>query len=148
MKKRLYIVLFIICVVFMSTGCSKVWTATQMLITSTPDMIVETLEEKYPEKSFEVVEQDGLYYNVVDGDGIEFQVEPIMSNFSRFWCTDNYLDVYFQANGIVDQCNEVLARYDVENRVEIGEKFEHNERLVYGRLRYVSIKFCGVYVCI
>ncbi len=142
MKNRLYIVLLMICVVFMSTGCSKVWTATQMLTTSTQDMIVEILEEKYPEKSFEVVGQEGLYYNVVDADGIEFQVEPIMSNFSRFWCTDNYLDAYFQTNGIVDQCNEVLERYGVENRVEIGETFEINLGVIDNYENCVQMAAC------
>lgn len=103
----------------MCTGCSM-WQ---------PDIskeIVKTLEEKYPQKTFEVVGQEGLFYQVTDADGIEFVVEPLMSSPIRFWCTDNYLDAYFQADGRVERCNEILERYGVENRVEIGEPFELN----------------------
>lgn len=142
MKKRLCIFMCIMSVVLLSFGCNQARSVMQSFNTSTQDTIVEILEEKYPEKSFEVVEQDELYYNVVDADGIEFQVEPIMSGFSRFWCTDNYLDAYFQANGVVDQCNEVLARYDIENRVEIGEPFELNLGVIDNDENCVQMAAC------
>ena len=118
MKKKIYIFLMIASMTCMCIGCSKA--------TSMQHMIVETLEEKYPEKTFTIEGQEGLFYNLADGDGIKFQVEPIEKSSSRFWCRDNYLDAYFQASGAVDRCNATLNRYGIENRIELGEAFELN----------------------
>jgi len=58
---------------------------------------------------------------VVDNNGIAFQVEPIKDTRLQFWCRDNYPDAYFEANGTLDECNEVLERYGMENKIELGK---------------------------
>lgn len=118
-KKNIFLVFLMTGILYLCAGCGNTQNSTQ-------DLIIEALAEKYPEKTFVVEGQDGLYYNVTDAEGIKFQAEPIQETRSQFWCTDNYLDAYFQANGTVDKCNEILERYNVENRVEIGKPFELN----------------------
>lgn len=100
MKNKMCLLFLMIGIICMCIGCGKLNNDNEMVTTSIPDLIIETLEEKYPGKTLEVRGQDGLSYNVVDEEEIKFQVEPIQSTRFHFWCTDNYLDAYFQANGV------------------------------------------------
>jgi len=121
MKNKIRFILFIVSLAGMSAGCHKMNIEGKSMTVLTQDLIVETLEEKYPEKTFTVKEQNGLYYHVVDNNGIAFQVEPIKDTRLQFWCRDNYPDAYFEANGTLDECNEVLERYGMENKIELGK---------------------------
>ncbi|MBQ8198992.1 MAG: hypothetical protein IJZ76_06165 [Lachnospiraceae bacterium] len=138
MKKKVCLLLLMTGIICMCVACNKVSDGA----TSTQNLIVEVLEEKYPEKTFEVIGQESLYYNVVDGAGIRFQVEPIQVTQVKFWCTDNYLDAYFQANGTVEQCNEILEQFGIENKVELGEPFEVNLGVIDDERNRTQMESC------
>ncbi len=52
------------------------------------------------------------------------------------------MDACFEANGTVDRCNEILERYNVENRVEIGEPFELNLGIIDDEENRAQMEVC------
>lgn len=134
MKKTIYLFLLATAMICMCIGCGKA--------APTEDMIVETLEEKYPEKTFEVEGQEGLYYQVVDNDGIRFEAEPIRKSGLQFLCRDNYLDAYFQGNGTLERCNEIIKHYGIKNEIVIGEAFELDIGAIDDEENFAQMAMC------
>lgn len=84
------------------------------------DKTIEVLEEKYQGQEFEITGSEGLYYIVEDQDGLSFEVEPLSAYYWKFWCTDNYIQQYYEENGVIEACEELFAEYGMEGEIEMG----------------------------
>lgn len=111
--------LLLSCVMFCLTGCD-IRDFVTLSSKQTEDKTIKVLEEKYPGQEFEITGSEGLFYIVEDQDGMSFHVEALRASYSQFWCTDNYIQQYYEENGVIEDCKELLAEYGMEGEIEMG----------------------------
>lgn len=102
------------------TGCSvqKVFYLSEDEVC---EKIITVLEDKYPGQEFQIMDQDGLYYIVEDGNGIQFWIEPLETTRKQFWCRDNYLECCYEEAGIMEVAETILDEYDIGGEIVKGE---------------------------
>lgn len=112
--KRYSLFLVLLLFLFLFSGCVSAQ--------NIEERILETLSEKYPECSFTVqFDSDTGHYQVTDQNDISFEVSVIKASSLQFLCKDSYIGDYLLANGLTEQVNEVLTRYNLSEATDLTE---------------------------
>lgn len=142
--KKFHVVLMFLACVFCIFGCQKLPNVEEenFYDTDVEEWLITVLEEKYPENAFTVTGEEGIYYILEDQEGISFFVEILEDSEKQFWCKDNYIESYYAAKGVLEQCNSLMQEYGVNDGVETGDSVTLNLGILDDSANYEKMCDC------
>lgn len=98
----------ILCTIIFTTQMTGCAVAGHLFTKNLDERVLRVISEKYPDNQFEITSiSKSADFQLMDQDGIEFNVMVVDSEEERFKCQDDYVTEYLKANHALEELEQI-----------------------------------------